>query len=229
MLKFQLPHVHMPQEFVTLLKSNLSVTTSPAPIFDSLRKNRALMMILETAFKEFDDGRGVEKVMLALGWANFRDRMSSLYVYKMIYGDYPSKTDMELVEEIKNLEAIYSDHAVHSFSRLFLLGFYLKLANIQIRERENNQFLELKIPNEIGAILKLSQGRSERVDWLILIVTHLHHALGDKLIMNHLISGKKFDDLYGLMALDARQLMHQNLLAYGASINEADIFLYDKI
>ncbi len=229
MIKFQLPYVKMPEEYVTLLKSNLSVTTSPAPIFDELRSNRALMMILENAFKEFDDGRGVEKVMLALGWANFRDRMASLFVYKMIYGDYPMKTDMELVEDIKFLEHQYSDHAVHSFSRLFLLGFYLKLANLQVRERENNQFLEIKIPTEIGTILKFSQGRSERIDWLILILTHLHHFLGEKLLVNSLISGKKFDDIYGLLPTDARELMHQNLLAYGASINESDVFLYDKI
>lgn len=229
MVKFHLPFVNMPAEYVTLLKSNLSVTTSASPIFDSLRSNRALMMILETAFKEFDDGRGVEKVMLALGWANFRDRMASLFVYKMIYGDYPSKTDMELVEDIKFLESQYSDHAVHSFSRLFLLGFYLKLANIQIRERENNQFLEIKIPHEIGTILKLSQGRSERIDWLILILTHLYHFLGEKLLVNNLISGKKFDEIYALLPKDARELMHQNLLAYGASINEPDVFLYDKI
>lgn len=229
MTKFLLPHVQLPHEFVNLLKSNLAVTTSPAPIFDPLRSNRALMMTLETAFKEFDDGRGVEKVMLALGWANFRDRMASIYVYKMIYGNYPTKTDMELVEDIKMLEALYSDHSVHSFSRLFLLGFYLKLANIQIRDKESNQFLEVGIPPEIGLALRLSQGRSERIDWLILILTHFYHFLGDKMLINSLVAGKKFDDLYALLPKDAREQMHENLLAYGASINESDVFLYEKI
>ncbi|WPU64045.1 hypothetical protein [Peredibacter starrii] len=229
MKKLHLPYVNLPSEFITLLKSNLSVTTSPAPIFDVIRPNKALYMVLEKAFQEFDDGRGLEKTMMALGWANFRDRAASLYISKFIYGEFPQNTSMELVEDVMNLEQKYLDHGVHSFSRLFLLGFYLKLANIQVQRREHNQYLEVKVPDEVGAILKLSQGRSEKIDWLILIIMHLLNALGDKMLTNALLSGKKFEELYELMSPDARQQMMNNLLAYGASIKEQDIFLYEKI
>lgn len=229
MKNLHFPFVNLPREFVTLLKSNLNVTSSPAPVFDLIRPNRALFTILENAFKEFDDGRGVEKVMMALGWSNFRERMGSIYIYKTIYGNFPTKTDMELVEDIKQLETRFADHAVHSYSRLFLLGFYLKLANIEIQRRENNHFLEIKVPDEISLLLKMSEGRSERIDWLILILIHLNQGLGEKMLMNALIAGKKFDELYQLMPLDAQEIMNQNLLAYGASIHEPDVFLYDKI
>jgi hypothetical protein len=229
MQKLILPHVIMPTEFVSLLKTNLSITTSPAPVFDVIRPNRAIYSILEKAFKEFDDGRGIEKTMIALGWSNFRDRMASLYIYKSIYGNFPNKTSMELVEELKVLENRFANHGVHSLSRIFLLGFYLKLANIQVQRRSNNKFLEIKIPNEIGNFLKLSQGRSEKIDWLILIIVHLLNGLGDKLLMNALASGKKMDDLYNLLTPDYRKVMMDNLLAYGTSIGEPDIFIYDKI
>lgn len=229
MKKFQLPFVNLPQEFLQLLKTNLSVTSSPAPVFDVIRPNKALFAILEKAFKEFDDGRGVEKVMLALGWQNFRERMAFVYVYKTIYGDYPGHTNMELVEDIKTLETRFMDHSVQGYSRLFLLGFYLKLANIDIQRREDNQFMEIKIPEEVQAFLKLSQGRSEKIDLLILILTHLNFGLGEKMLMNGLISGKKFDELYQMLSKEVQELMHQNLLAYGASIQEPDIFLYEKI
>lgn len=229
MKKFQLPFVNLPQEFLQLLKTNLSVTSSPAPVFDVIRPNKALSAILEKAFKEFDDGRGVEKVMLALGWQNFRERMASIYVYKTMYGDYPGHTNMELVEDVKIFESRFMDHSVHGYSRLFLLGFYLKLANIEVQRREDNQFMELKIPEEIQSFLKLSQGRSEKIDWLILILTHLNLGLGEKLLMNGLISGKKFEDLYQMLSKEFQELMNQNLLAYGASIQEPDIFLYEKI
>ena len=165
MIKLHFPFVNLPQEFVTLLKSNLSVTNSAAPIFEILRTNPALISILDNAFKEFNDGRGLEKVMTALGWANFRERVASVYIYKSIYGNFPSKTDMELVEDIKLLENRFTDHSVNSYSRLFLLGFYIRLANLEIQNREDNKFLEIKIPNEIGSLLKLSQGRSQRADW----------------------------------------------------------------
>lgn len=229
MQKFNLPYVNLPSEFITLLKSNLSVTTSPAPIFDVIRPNKALYLTLEKAFQEFDDGRGLEKTMMALGWSNFRDRTASVYISKFIYGDFPQKTSMDLVEDIKVLEQKYLDHGVHSFSRLFLLGFYLRLANIQIQRREHNHYLEIKVPDEVGPILRLSQGRSEKIDWLILIVMHLLNAFGDKMLTNSLIAGKKFEEMYQLMSPEARKTMSDNLLAYGASIREQEVFLYEKI
>ena len=224
-----LPFVNMPQEFVTLLKSNLPGTTNSEPIFEIIRKNKALYSILENSFDEFDDGRGLEKLMIALGWFNFRDRMASVFIYKKIYGNYPAKTDMNLVDEIKDLEHRLSDHAVHSYSRLFLLGFYFKLAQLHMREKENNPFLEFNVPAEVENLLKLSQGRSERTDWLVLILMHLLVHIGPKMITTSLAQGKKFEDLYGYLTEEARKGMHDNLLAYGASIGEQDIFLYDKI
>lgn len=229
MNKLHFPYVNLPLEFVTLLKQNLPATTPPGPVFDVIRPNRALLSVLENAFKEFDDGRGVEKVMTALGWSNFRERMASIYVYKTMYGDYPSRTNMELVEDIHEMETRFSAHSVNSFSRLFMLGFYLKLANLSIQQSEDNQFLEIKVSPEIGSILRLSQGRSEKIDWLILIVIHLNAALGEKMLINNLAAGKKFEDLYQIMPKDAQEIMSHNLLAYGASIQEPDVFLYEKV
>ncbi len=229
MQKFQLPHVILPAEFVTLLKANLPTSTSSQQIFDVIRPNLSLYSILENGFREFNDGRGLEKTMTALGWSNFRDRMASLYIHKAVFGSFPNKTSMELVEDIKNLESRFSENSVHGFSRIFLLGFYLRLANIQIQNRENNQFLEIKIPEEVAPILKISQGKSEKVDWLILIVMHFLYGLGEKIVINSLVNGKSFDELYSMMTPENRKTMMDNLLAYGTSIREPDIFVYDKI
>lgn len=229
MQKFHLPHVILPAEFITLLKANLPTSTSSQEIFDVIRPNEALYSILEVGFREFNDGRGLEKTITALGWSNFRDRMASLYIHKTIFGHYPNQTSMELVEDIKNLEARFIDNGIHGSSRIFLLGFYLRLANIQIQKRENNQFLEIKIPEEIAPILKISQGRTEKIDWLILMIMHLLKGLGEKIVINSLVSGKSFDELYSMMSSDARKNMMENLLAYGTSIREPDIFIYDKI
>lgn len=229
MHKIYLPHVILPTEFLSLLKTNISASATSTPVFDVIKANQALYCVLEKAFKEFDDGRGFEKTMIALGWANFRDRMASIYVYKSIYGNFPNKTSMDLVEDIKQLEVRFTNHSVTSSSRLFMLGFYLKLANIETQRKENNKYIDIKIPEELGAFLKFSQGRTEKIDWLILTSMHLLHGLGDKLLMNGLVSGKKFSELYNLMPSEQRKNMMDNLLAYGASIGEQDVFLYEKI
>jgi hypothetical protein len=229
MQKFQLPHVILPIEFVSLLKLNITATTSSQTIFDIIRPNQALYMSLEHTFREFDEGRGLEKTMTALGWLNFRDRMASMYVYKSIHGLFPLHSSMDLVEDIKTLEHRFTGHSIQGVARIFLLGFYLKLANVQIQHRENNKFIEISVPSEINSFLKLSHGRSEKIDWLILILMHLNATLGDKLVLNAIATGKKLEELYGLLSTDSRKFMHDNLLAYGASINEPDLFLYDKI
>lgn len=229
MQKIYLPHVILPTEFLSLLKTTINVSTSSAPVFDVIKPNQALFCLLEKAFKEFDDGRGFEKTMVALGWANFRDRMASIYVYKLIYGNYPNKTSMNLVQDIKHLEVRFTNHSVTSISRLFMLGFYLKLANIETQRKENNKYIEIKIPEDLENYLKVSHGRTEKIDWLILTTMHLLNGLGDKPMMNALVAGKKFSELYNLLTPELRKNMLDNLLAYGASIGEPEVFLYEKI
>ena len=229
MQKLHFPHVILPAEFVGLLKKDLPPTAGSAAIFENIKSFGALYTVLQKAFQEFDDGRGLEKTMVALGWENFRDRMASVYVYKSLFGDYPHHTSMEIVEGIKQLETRFLPYTVHGSSRLFLLGFYFHLGNIQIQRRENNKFLEIKVPFEVDACVRLTQGKSEKIDWLILILMHLLQSFGEKILMGHILSGKKFTEIYPLMSDDDRKIMLNNLLAYGASIGEQDIFLYDKV
>lgn len=229
MKKMQFPHVILPKELVLLLKANLSSGNSSA-IFDVLKANRGLYEVLDLAFKEFNDGRGLEKTMVALGWSNFRDRFASLYIYKAIHGKFPLKTDMGLVEDIQKFEATYSDAGLSGQSRLFLLGFYLKLAQIRTQELEKNKFLEFRLPEEmILSILRLTPARTDKIDWVILLVFHFAEALGDKSLTGALMSGKSFDDIYEMMSEESRKRMHENLLSYGMSIQEPETFLYEKV
>lgn len=229
MKKMPFPHVVLPQEFVELLKHNLAAT-NPSAIFETLKRNRGLYEVLDVAFTEFNDGRGLEKTMVALGWANFRDRFASLYIYKAIHGKYPLKTDMGLVEDILKFEATYADFSVSGQSRAFLLGFYMKLAQIKTQEVENNKFLEFRLPDEILVpILRQSQGRVEKIDWLILLIFHFSEALGEKSLAGALVSEKSFDEIYQLMNEESRRRMHESLLSYGMSIYEPETFLYEKV
>lgn len=229
MKKMYFPHVVLPKEFVQLLKANLT-GASPTAIFDIIRPNRGLFEVLDVAFREFNDGRGLEKVMVALGWANFRDRMASVYISKAIHGQWPLKTDMGLVEEIQKFEATYADSSVSGPSRAFLLGFYLKLSQIRTQELEKNKFLEFRLPDEvILPLMKITQARAEKIDWMILLIFHLSEALGEKSLAGALLGEKSFDEIYEMMSDESRKRMHDNLMSYGMSIHEPEIFLYEKV
>lgn len=230
MSELKLPYIQLPEEFVELLKSNLSGQVTTDQVFKKIRTNRALFTMLEVSFQDLDDGRGLEKTMMAQGWQNFRDRMASLYVSKTLYGHYPALTDPSLVEEVTKLESDFAPHGVHSNSRVFMLGFYLKLAQLELQRRENNKFVELQVPvHQVLPILRLTAGRSEKIDWLILIVLHLLQGLGEKVLAEAILKGKTFDEIYTLLSPIERRRMHTNLLSYSASIRESENFLYEKI
>jgi hypothetical protein len=136
---------------------------------------------------------------------------------------------MELVDDIKKTESTYMDHGVYGHCRLFLLGFYVRLANIQNHARLDNEFTEIKISEQLHTLLNLSEGRTKKIDWLVLILMHLTQSLGEEKLMILIKSGQKFNEIYELMSIDERENMLTNCLAYGASINEPDFFLYEKV
>lgn len=198
-------------------------------LHESLALNKALGLILEKSLGEFDEKKNIEKIFNALGWSNFRDRVASIYVFKKMYGNFPIKTNIDLVEEIKLIESKFQDHGVNSLSRTFLLGFYIKMANIEMENADINSRPLISIPDAVLKALDHSQGRSEKIDWLILTVLHFCHYLGEETLLLNLKAGRKFTEIYSQLSLEAREMMHQNLLAYGASIQESDNFLYEKI
>jgi hypothetical protein len=229
MQKLSLPHIVLPSEFLTLLKSNVTASNSQSLVSDLFHSNASLEKYLESVFDEFSSGKGISRSIAVLGWHNFRDRLAGVYVHKLLKGKFPAKTEVDLIEDVKDFESRFSGHGIQGISRCFLLGFYLKIANIENKKKGLGVFTEIKIPEEIGAFLRLSQVKSEKIDWLILILLHLLFSLGDKVLLNALMSGKKIDELLLQMSHDSRKIMFENLLSYSVSINDPEIFLYDKI
>jgi hypothetical protein len=228
MSELHFPFIPLPQESLILFKTNFSSSPSPASVIEILKDNRAFYRVLEVSLSEFSDGQNLEKAIKVLGWSNFKERMTSLYVHKVIYGEYPSKTQIQLIEDIKHFENQFRDHSVTGFSRLFLLGFYLKLANMELQYSEEHS-TDIILGPEINTILKMSQGRSEKIDWLLLIIYHFNIFLGTEVLLGLLKKSKSFEDIYALLLPKQLTVLANNMLAYGASIQESDFFLYEKI
>ena len=222
------PYVHLPPELVSLLKMNLSGMNFSEEIFSRILQNRPLAMLIESTFPEFFDSKKIDKMIVAVGWNGFRDRLTSLYVIKAQTGSFPKAVETLSVGDISDFHERLVHFGVSGYSRAYLLGLYLKLANIS-QQKLTGKRSQLVIPADIDVFLRLSQKRSEKIDFLIIILCHLYYGLGDKLLLNSLASGKSFDVLYDLLNPDYKKQMSDNLLAYSASIGEPDIFLYGKV
>lgn len=223
-----LPALVLPKEFLSLLKEPNSSQKS-SQIISVLRSNPALSMVLEKAFAEFDEHQiGLEKISTTLGWDHFRDRMSSVYIYKILNSVFPDKTDMDLVDEIKIFEKRFSDKTLAGNSRLFILGFYLKILNL-FESHQNTDVSLTHISKSVDKILNLSKARTDKPDWLVLMAWHLVEFLGESALSQLIHKGASWKELYHHLKEDQKFHLVSNLLSYGASIHEDDPFLYERI
>ena len=228
-MAFVLPFIELPKPFVEMLTNTYTGKDAIPSVISIIRANPALDLAVERGFQEFNDGRGLDKIISALGWPNFRERMASLYIHKIINGKYPEKTQMALVEDLKNFESHYFEHSVHSNSRIFLLALYLRIAELSEVRNKTKGEMSLSTFPDLMPLLNLSQARSEKLDWMLLILAHYQQFLGLPKISKLLASHSSFREIFKELPFDQQMLFHSNLLAYGMSIGDNDIFLYEKV
>ncbi len=223
-----LPALVLPKEFLTLLKEPNSAQKS-SQIIATLRASPALSMILDIAFKEFDENKiGLEKISTTLGWDHFRDRMASVYIFKILNSVFPDRTDMDLVEDIKLFEKRFGDKTLAGDSRLFMLGFYLKIFNL-FEMNQDTDVQGTKIPQSVDKVLALSKARTDKADWLVLLVWHMSEFLGEYKLIELVSKGTTWPSLYQQLSDEQKFHLVSNLLSYGASIREDDPFLFERI
>lgn len=224
-----LPALVLPAEYIALLKVPTAAGGSGLPLVEMLKKSPALHMVMERAFQEFNQHKiGIEKIASTLGWSNFRDRMASAYIFKALHGTFPDKTEMELVQQAIDLEARFSDKSVTGTSRIFMLGMYFRFLNIYISMRDDGT-PEVTIPPTVEKILALRNIKTDRPDWLLLLCWHLESFLGISQLVGHIEGGLSWQQIF--QKLNHNQQFHlvSNLLSYGASIQEDEPFLYERI
>lgn len=226
-----LPTLVLPKEFVDFLKRPVSsLGGGEGLVYKAMQENRGLALVLDRAFKEFDEHKlGLDKVMTTLGWAHFRERLASVYLFKAINGVFPQHTDMDLVSDLHDFENRFVDRAVAGNSRVFLLGFYLRLWNIQRSEDAHTVLDPIEMPTTVDAALVAIPGKSSKIDWLMLLCWHFDSFLGSQKFQSMLKAGTDYRSLLALLTPAQARVLTINLLAYGASVGETDPFLYERI
>ena len=154
--------------------------------------------------------------------------MASVYLFKALHGSFPDKTDMDLVEGIRSFETRFVEKSFTGSSRLFLLGFYLSFFNTHISMPDDGGSL-VKIPASVDRVLALKQVRTDRPDWLVLLCWHYDTFFGTDELIRLIQANTRWESLYERLTDAQRFTLVSNLLSYGASIQEEDPFLYERI
>lgn len=224
------PFVNLPDHFTRLLRVNMQ---SSGKNFSNLEfyisERQGLNLLFRRIFSDIDTNGNINKVLKSLGWHGVRDRYACLYIEKLINGDFPSTIQTGNCFGILGIEDRLKKYCIEGYSRGFLLGFYFKMASIELSISGDSSGSDLLKISDVFDVLDLSTSRTIKIDWVVILIQHLIYFLGKDEVLELVSAGGRYEDIYSLLTEKQKKIYINNLLAYGASINEKDIFVSDHI
>ncbi len=223
-----IPVVRLPDLFVKLMKMRVQQkSTDFQKIVELIQSRPDLSRFILKILSEDDRKQGIAQLLQHYGWQHFRNLLASLYIARAQYGRYPEFANIELVIDLLDFEERFRPYSAQTYSRSFLLAFYLKLASIEA-EKQHKKFPKAfrSPPLEVSRILEWRKNKNVEVDWLILTLWNFANFIPFEQV-NELkaMDRLSYKSLYGRLLPNQQKLMFECMLAYGCSIQEPDFFL----
>lgn len=227
-----LPMCTIPEEMSWALKMRFhNNKKSYAIIADEIYGSPLLKVLVPRLFQEYIKNNNLESMLNALGWNGFRDRLGAIYLYKMEYGEFPTQIELEAIREIKQFEDQFRDYVPDGDSRMFMLGFYLKMCDFKLNQ--DFQYMSeslLKTSESILKIFKKGTQKSIKLDWIYITLKVLEEMISPERLESVINeSNGNFYKVYQDLSQEDQRVLIQSLMAYGGSINESEIFIYDRV
>ncbi len=228
----EFPLVKIPDSITKLCELQLKNSKKTfSTLYDVVEGDPFLSILVKEVFKDYLKKGGMLNMLSALGWEGFRNRLAEAYLHHMRYKKLPNSVVINEIQDVIDFEKRYDFLFSEHNSRAFLLGFYLKTAQIYLEE--NNQFYDydfLFVPVEVDEILILGKSKSMMPDWLIVTVWSLFKLYGkDKTV--ELIKNTKgdFQTILNLIGKNDYRKIVEGLLKYGNGINDLQFFIGEKV
>lgn len=222
-----LPVLNLPDYFTLILRSNMQVSGQNFSTLNSYVYSKApLLALVNKIFKEFGPNVEVGRIIKSLGWVGFRNRIANAFLEYELNGYFPDVLDSSLIIDLINIEEDVKQYEVSGYSRGFLLGFYLKIIEIRREKNKQNKF---QFDLNFIPFFEFSNSRFPGIDWSYLMILHFNEFLGEKKLKKYLVNKIGFDHIYGELTEDQKIIFAENLLSYGCSIGESDIFYATQV
>lgn len=223
------PYVNLPNDLLEILKGEYhNGKDSLTKLSIAVESKSGLSHLVKKTMGSFDPDRRVEAIIKNLGFEAFRSRLSSVYLHKFEFDHYPSESNLDRVQAITDFNISIQDLSVMNSSRAYLLALYLDFATVQ--KKLDGELAHLNIPTEVVSFLKLKSSKNTKLDWLLLLVWHFVEYFGLEEFKSLLQKyNNEYENIYLSMNEDSRFKMMANMLSYGASIQDMDTFIYERV
>jgi hypothetical protein len=221
------PVVNLPDYFTSILKSNMQVSSQSFVSLNTFVYSRpALLGLVKKIFNDFGPSVDVGKIIKSLGWVGFRNRIANAFLEYELNGFFPEVLDPSLIIDLLNIEEDVKQYEVSGYSRGFLLGFYLKI--IEIKRKKNNKD-DFHFDLNFIPFFEFSNSRFPKIDWSYLMILHFNQFLGEKKLKKYLVNKVGFNHIYTELSENQKITFAENLLSYGCSIGDTDIFYATQV
>lgn len=226
------PFINLPDYYVQLLKNNMQGIEFNSNHFNSyVYENKPFLTLVENHFSDIDADLRVDAILKMMTWKGVRNRMARLFIHYELNGKFGlDDVDMKHLNDILFWEDRLSAYSADGFSRAFLLGFYFKIGSLQAQKYYNeNQRKNFVMREEILELFKYCKSRTNRLDWLYVLMDHFVDCFGKKKMLAMLEDRLPYSDIFSLLSKEQQQDLTSALLTYGASISEPEIFVSESI
>ena len=224
-------NVHLPDYFITLLKSNMASRVNfIGEVTNYIMHYPAFLGLIKKYFKEVDEQIRLDVILKSMGWENFRNKMALIYINFENQGMFPKDIDTGYLSSLLALERQVSSFITSDNSRAFLLSFYKTLGAIKLeRLSEKKNYVLPELNSRTIALLEHANSKIKKVDVVLIILEQLTYLLGYELVKRNLSEKYPFSAIYSQMDEQVKEAFIKNLLIYGQSVNEVELFVKDTI
>lgn len=223
-------YVNLPTDFIDLLKSDMN---SRGPGFKKLKSSYwyegSISSLVKKCYNDIDPSGRFERVIHSLGWLGFRDRLAAAYIEYQLTGQFPNVPDLSYIEDILALEESLKPYTVNGYGRSFLFGFFIKMSMCEkITNGSANELSAIELDSDLLNLLDIGQSKLLQIDWLCLALLQISNYKKITYIRDNLKSGVNFKDLMNDIPSQDRDKIMYNLVTYGSSIKDREIF-FDEV
>lgn len=227
----KLTFTRVPRSVYWLCNTNFQQSKkSYASIVDYFQKEPFLRQLLLKALPTGEGKPSMEAQLSGYGIKGFRDRLGELYLAHMEQGMFPDDVEIDRVVDVQDFENRFERFSTMSDYRVFMLGLYLKMKDQESLSMFSRETDFLNVPLEVDEALAAGAGKTQRLDWMILVLTSLLKFWdGDKLLSLSSKGAKHV--LAEIRQLDdkSKLIFFNDMSSYGHAIEENDFFLYQKV
>lgn len=220
------PNINLPDYYTQLLQKDMQLNTqsfSNIPLY--VQNDKGFSALVQKYFQDIDAKGNVSMVLKSMGWEGFRDRFASIFIEKELFGDFSVSIAKNGVYGLISFEEKINKYAVAGYSRAFLLGFYQKMMLLHFAKVDpQNSYGHLLVTEELISLLKYTQAKTKKIDWMVIALKHFVEYLGYESVEQHLKEKSNYENLFKLITNEQQDQMMSNFLAYGSSIGDLDMF-----